>query len=145
VLRTATRDVRVIGKHERKLEAFADLGLETAWAGTATWTADVVIECSGSPAGFSTAARVVRPRGTIVLKTTCSEPVPMDTSRIVVNEVTVLGSRCGPFERAIDLLARHAVDVAPLIDDTLPLSEGVEALSRAQAPAARKILLDPRG
>ena len=144
VLRTATRDVRVIGKHASKLATFAEMGFETAWAGTETWKADIVVECSGSPTGFSVAARVVRPRGTIVLKTTCAEGVPMDTSRVVVNEITVLGSRCGPFERAIDLLARHAVDVAPIIDDTMPLSEGVEALARAQAPDARKILLDPR-
>jgi threonine dehydrogenase-like Zn-dependent dehydrogenase len=78
-----------------------------------------------------------------VLKTTCAEPLPLDTARVVVNEVTVLGSRCGPFDRAIDLLERGEVDVAPLIEATMPLSEGALALERAGAPGARKILLDP--
>jgi threonine dehydrogenase-like Zn-dependent dehydrogenase len=103
----------------------------------------VVVECSGSPSGLAAALEVVRPRGTIVLKTTCAQAVPLDTSRVVVNEVCVIGSRCGPFDRAIDLLARGAVVVEPLVDATMPLSRGEEALARAQAPGARKILLDP--
>jgi threonine dehydrogenase-like Zn-dependent dehydrogenase len=144
VLRTATPEVRVIGKHESKLAAFADLGFETAWAGTGAWTADVVVECSGSPSGFAVAAGIVRPRGTIVLKTTCAVPVPLDTSAIVVNEITVLGSRCGPFERALALLGEGAIEIAPFIEAILPLSRGVEAMERAAAPGARKILLDPR-
>ncbi len=143
VLRTATQNVLVLGKHPGKLGLFERLGIAVApgerWEGRA----DVVVECSGSPGGFETAARAVRPRGAIVLKTTCAEHVPLDTSRIVVDEVTVIGSRCGPFDRAIALLEEGAVDVAPFIEETIPLSRGVEALARASAPGARKILIDP--
>jgi threonine dehydrogenase-like Zn-dependent dehydrogenase len=143
VLRTATARVVVIGKHPAKLEAFRALGIETASAGAWEGRADVVVECTGSPTGLAAALSVVRPRGTIVLKTTCAEPVPMDTSQVVVNEVTLIGSRCGPFDCAIDLFSRGVVDVGPVIDATMPLSRGAEALVRAQAPGARKILIDP--
>lgn len=143
VLREATPRVTVLGKHDAKLEAFRALGIETAMSGAWQGRADVVVECSGSTSGLAAALAAVRPSGTIVLKTTCAEPVPLDTSQVVVNEVTVIGSRCGPFDRAIDLLARGAIDVGPLIDATMPLSRGAEALARAQAPGARKILLDP--
>jgi threonine dehydrogenase-like Zn-dependent dehydrogenase len=124
-------------------DLFERLGIAVALAERWEGRADVVVECSGAPGGFETAARAVRPRGTIVLKTTCAEDVPLDTSRVVVDEVTVIGSRCGPFESAIALLAEGAVDVAPFIEETLPLSRGVEAINRAQAPGSRKILLDP--
>ncbi len=143
VLRTVTREVRVVGKHAGKLRMFEKAGIPPILGEDEVGGADVVVECTGSPAGFDAAARVVRPRGTIVLKTTCAEPVPLDTSRVVVNEITVLGSRCGPFDRAIDLLERGDVDVAPLIEATMPLSAGALALKRAGAPGARKILLDP--
>jgi len=143
VLRTATPRVAVLGKHAAKMEAFRALGIETATAGAWKGRVDVAVDCSGSPTGLASAVSIVRPRGTIVLKTTCAEPAPMDTSQVVVNEVTVIGSRCGPFDAAIDLLARGAIIVEPLIDETLPLSRGVEALARAQAPGVRKILLDP--
>jgi threonine dehydrogenase-like Zn-dependent dehydrogenase len=143
VLRTATKDVRVLGKHREKLKMFEEVGIDGALFANRERRADLVIECSGSPSGFETAARVVRPRGAIVLKTTCAEPIPIDTSRVVVDEISVIGSRCGPFDRAIDLLERRIVNVAPLIQETLPLSSGVEAFARAEAPGARKILLDP--
>jgi len=145
VLRTATPRVSVLGKHEVKLEAFRALGFEAASSGGEAGRADVVVECSGSPSGLVAALAAVRPLGTIVLKTTCARPVTLDTSRVVVNEVTVIGSRCGPFDRAIELLSRAEVVVEPLIDETIPLSRGVEVLARAQAPGVRKILIDPAG
>lgn len=104
---------------------------------------DVVIECTGSPEGLPFAARLVRPRGTIVLKTTCAAPITLDLAPIVVNEVSIVGSRCGPFPEAIAALAQQRVDVAPLISATLPLAKGVEAFETAAKPETIKVLLKP--
>ncbi|HJT16068.1 MAG TPA: alcohol dehydrogenase catalytic domain-containing protein, partial [Thermoanaerobaculia bacterium] len=76
---------------------------------------DVVVECSGNPAGFETARRAVRPRGTIVMKSTYAGALTLNMSSIVVDEITIVGSRCGPFEKAIDALAKKRVQVADLI------------------------------
>ncbi|HLJ73024.1 MAG TPA: alcohol dehydrogenase catalytic domain-containing protein [Thermoanaerobaculia bacterium] len=102
---------------------------------------DVVIECSGNPAGFETARRAVRPRGTIVMKSTYAGALTVNMSSIVVDEITIVGSRCGPFDKAIDLLARRKVEVADLIDATYPLDRAIEAFEHAQRPGALKVLV----
>jgi len=102
---------------------------------------DVVVECTGSPEGLGTALGLVRPRGTVVMKTTCQAAAQVDLTPLVVNEVTVLGSRCGPFGEALSALARKQIDVAGLVTRQLPLAEGVSALELAARPDQIKVLL----
>ncbi len=105
---------------------------------------DVVVDCTGSPDGLKTALRLVRPRGTIVMKTTCAANAPVDLTPLVVNEVTLLGSRCGPFDEALGALARRDIDVGSLVTRRLPLSAAAEAFELAAQPDHIKILLKVR-
>lgn len=102
---------------------------------------DVVVDCTGSAQGLPFALRLVRPRGTVVMKTTCSAAATVDLTPLVVNEVTVLGSRCGPFGDALGALARKQIDVVSMISRRMPLSQGVEALRLAADPEHIKVLL----
>lgn len=104
---------------------------------------DLVVEATGSPSGMPRALELVRPRGTIVWKTTHHGPARFDAAPLVVNEVTVVGSRCGRFEPALDLLAAHRVDVGSLVSAEFPLSQAVRALSHAARRGVRKVLLRP--
>jgi alcohol dehydrogenase len=102
--------------------------------------ADVVVECTGSSVGINTAINLVRPRGTIALKTTCGIPADnIDTTKLVVDEIRIQGSRCGPFDKAIDLLQAGKISVAPLIEDIYPLQDVVQAIESAKQ--ASKILI----
>ncbi len=103
--------------------------------------ADVVVECTGSRDGLALASQLVRPRGTVVLKTTVADPVAPPVVPWVIDEVTVLGSRCGPFAPALRLLAAGLVDPRPLITGRFPLSQGVEALQAAAQSDQLKVLL----
>ena len=91
----------------------------------------VVVDCTGSDTGLPTAMGYVRPRGTIVLKTTVAGTQTLAWAPFVIDEVTLVGSRCGPFDRALTALERGEVDVRPLIQARLPLERGVEALELA--------------
>jgi threonine dehydrogenase-like Zn-dependent dehydrogenase len=102
---------------------------------------DVVVDCTGSPEGLPLALRLVRPRGTVVMKTTCCDPAPAVLSPLVVNEVTLLGSRCGPFSEALQALARREIDVAGLVTRQLPLADGLAGLQLAADPQHIKVLL----
>ncbi len=102
---------------------------------------DLVVDCTGSPDGLSIAMNLVRPRGTLVLKTTCHGDAPVDLTPLVVNEITLLGSRCGPIGEALAMLARKEIDVTSLITQRVPLSQGTEALDQAARPDQIKILL----
>jgi threonine dehydrogenase-like Zn-dependent dehydrogenase len=105
---------------------------------------DVVVDCSGTPQGFDLATQLVRPRGTIVLKSTYAGSEATNCAAIVINEIAVQGSRCGPFPDAIQALARKHIDVLSMISRTFDLSRGLEAFEAAQDPANIKILLKPR-
>ncbi len=102
---------------------------------------DVVVECTGAPAGLEVAMRLVRPRGTIVLKSTHAGQDGVNLSAAVVNEVTLLGSRCGPFGEAINALARKQIDVSGMVSRTYRIERGVEAFAAAQQPGVIKVLL----
>ncbi len=160
VLVTSAARVSVIGKHDKKLEIVRRRGIDTlllADAGAARRSFDVLVECTGSPAGFETARTLLRPRGTLVLKSTYA-PVreamadaPLTgminawqqaMTMLVVDEISVVGSRCGPFAAALRLLSDKRVDVQSLIHARFPLSLGVEAISRAQARGVLKVLID---
>ena len=103
-----------------------------------------MVEASGSPSGLELALTRVRPRGTVVLKSTYVGRYPLDPAALVVPEVSLVGCRCGPFPGALRLLRNGRVDPRPLIDCTLPLARGLEALARAQSPGVLKVLIDCR-
>jgi threonine dehydrogenase-like Zn-dependent dehydrogenase len=139
--------VAVIGKHRHKLAALEALGIPTRLLADAddTRSADIVVDCTGSATGLPTALQLVRPRGTVVLKTTVADEHRLSLAPVVVDEVTIVGSRCGPFDRALDALARALVNVQPLISYRFGLSDGIRALERARQPGVLKVLIDATG
>ena len=143
VLAGLSDHVLVVGKHRQKLSLLDGLGIEgrLLHERPADRTADLVVDCTGSESGLATALDLVRPRGTIVLKTTIARTQTLSLAPVVVDEVTVVGSRCGPFAAALDALAGGLIDVRPLISDRFDLSEGVRALERAAEPGVLKVLL----
>jgi threonine dehydrogenase-like Zn-dependent dehydrogenase len=104
---------------------------------------DIVVEASGSEAGFPIARRAVRARGTIVLKSTYHGRIQVDLSSIVVDEIHLVGSRCGPFPPALRLLENGQVDPLPMVEMEYPLSKGLEAFEYAARPGVLKVLLQP--
>jgi threonine dehydrogenase-like Zn-dependent dehydrogenase len=142
-------DLTLIGRTPAKLEIAARRGIRTLDTGDAgaldaltAHPADVVVEATGSPAGFDLARRLVRPAGTLVLKSTFAGALPaFDASSLVVDEVTLVGSRCGPFAPALALLRAGRVDVASLLHARYPLDEGVAALEHAGRKGVLKVLI----
>ena len=137
-----------IGKHPNKLEITARRGIATHQLSELTsehyqCAFDIVIEASGSANGFKLAQEIIRPRGTIVMKSTIHGDVPFDAARIIVNEITLIGSRCGRFQDALTLLEQKKVDVKSLISKVFPLSGGVEAMEYAQQNGILKVQLQP--
>jgi alcohol dehydrogenase len=102
-----------------------------------------VVDATGAPEGLSQAVRMVRPRGTVIMKSTLHGLVPVDTAPIVVNEITLVGSRCGRFGPALDLLRSGKIRVAGMISDRFPLSEGPRAFRQAAQQGVLKVLLSP--
>jgi threonine dehydrogenase-like Zn-dependent dehydrogenase len=147
VLAGLSDHVLVIGKHAQKLAVLEEMGIRTQLLSEIEpagdrW-ADIVVDCTGSASGLPTALSLVRPRGTIVLKTTIAGEHSQSLAPIVVDEVTIVGSRCGPFDRALDALEHGLVNVSPLLSDRFPLADGVRALERAQEPGVLKVLIAP--
>ena len=133
----------VVGRSPRPLALIAARGITTATAeATPTREADLVVECTGHPDGLELARRAVRPRGTIVLKSTYHGKTEVDLARFVVDEITLVGSRCGPFAPAIALLASGRVDPRPLVEARYPLADAIAAFDHAARPGALKILID---
>ena len=131
----------VAGHHREKLARLAELGLDTAEESSVRDKFDVVIDCSGSESGFRRAVELVRPRGKIILKSTAAAAAEINLAPIVVNEITVIGSRCGRFQPALDALAAGKIDPRPLIDGIFPLDEGLAGFEAAKNPLNFKILL----
>ena len=102
---------------------------------------DYVVDATGSAKGLQSAVQMVRPRGTIILKSTVHGMVSIDTAPIIVNEITLVGSRCGTFEPAIELLAAQKINVADMISGSFPLSEAPRAFERAATRGMMKVLL----
>jgi threonine dehydrogenase-like Zn-dependent dehydrogenase len=144
VLAGLSDHVLVVGKHAAKLALLGARGISTALLSPDldARMADVVVDCTGSDSGLPTALRLVRPRGTVVLKTTVAGVQTMAWAPFVIDEVTLVGSRCGPFDRALAALADGRVDVRSLVSGRFPLSEGERALDRAQTKGVLKVLLD---
>ena len=142
VLATTGARVTLVGKHPDKLGLVKKLGVRTVLL--SDWQikqADVVVEATGSTAGLEMALGAVHPRGTLVLKSTVAEKHALSLAPLVINEITVVDSRCGLFPPALDALAQKKVRAAAMIEKIYPLSEGVEAVAHASRPGARKILL----
>ena len=106
---------------------------------------DVAVECTGNTAGFDIARRALRPRGTLVMKSTYAGRLNVDAAALVVDEITLVGSRCGSFELALRFLADNTVDVEPLIAARYPLQQALEAFAFAQDPGVLKVLLTMPG
>jgi threonine dehydrogenase-like Zn-dependent dehydrogenase len=166
VLATTGCDLILIGKHADKLELAAKAGIKTLRVSTGSGSDllmpdmtdgtavrslpfpvpyrrlfDFVVEASGAPRGLQLAIDLVKPRGIIILKSTFQASVALDTSRIVVDEISIIGSRCGRFEKALQLLEERKVEVEDLIADEYKLSDGVDAMAAAGLPGTLKILL----
>jgi threonine dehydrogenase-like Zn-dependent dehydrogenase len=138
--------VTLIGKHSSKLDIARRQGIETillADLQNVRRDFDVVVEASGATSGFALALDLVRPRGAIVLKSTFHGATDFNAARVVVNEISVVGSRCGRFAPALDLLERNGVDVESLISEEYALEGAVRAMERAAAPGVLKVLLRP--
>lgn len=145
-LARACPDTTLIGRTAEKLAIAANAGVTTAHTHEldrlAAHPADVVVEVTGSEQGFAIARQLVRPMGTIVLKSTFGDFLPsFDISALVVDEITLVGSRCGPFAPAIQLLAQGKIDPRPMIHARFPLEEGVAALAHAETRGTLKVLL----
>jgi len=135
-------DLLAVGRHPAKLAILERRGIRTQLTGKDIEPeADVVVEATGSAEGFATACSLVRPRGTLVLKSTFHGDVALNLSMLVVDEVTLLGSRCGPFPAALRLLEQRLVEVEPLIHATYPLEQGLAAFEQAAAAGVLKVLL----
>jgi len=136
-------DLTVVGRHPEKLKPLAERGATVALEGEFEGVGfDVAVESTGSAAGFSLARHALRPRGTLVLKSTYAGDLTLDASSLVVDEITLVGSRCGPFAPALDLLAAGKVEVQDLIAARLPLERGLEAFERAATRGVLKVLLE---
>lgn len=137
--------LEVVARHENQLRLLLQRGITPlAPDGLEQSQADVVVEASGSADGFELALEAVRPRGTIVLKSTYHGKLSTNLTKVVVDEVIVIGSRCGPFPQALRLLQRpELVDPVPLIEARYPLSDGIAAFEHAARPGALKVLLVP--
>ncbi len=150
VLRTKLRDVVMYGKQKKKLALARLVGVKTKRVHGNTSDAKgvvknygLVVEATGSPSGLALAQHLTEPRGTLVLKSTFHGAALVETWPIVVKEITVVGSRCGPFSRAIALLRSGKVDPTPLITHTFPLAEASRAIQFAQKKGVMKVLLKP--
>jgi threonine dehydrogenase-like Zn-dependent dehydrogenase len=142
VLKLTGARVTVLGKHQEKLALVKKTGVRTILLDD--WKPrlfDIVVEASGSESGLELALSAVRPRGTLVLKSTIAANHNVSLAPLVINEVTVVGSRCGVFPPALEALEKRSVAVSPLIEKIYPLSEGVEAVAHAGRKGALKVLL----
>jgi threonine dehydrogenase-like Zn-dependent dehydrogenase len=136
-------DLLVVGRSGSKLALLAARGIATAGAETIPASSfDVAIECTGNHLGFGLAQRALRARGTLVMKSTYADRLTLDASAIVVHELTIIGSRCGPFPKALALLAEGKVDVLPLVQAHYPLERALDAFDHAQRPGTLKIVFD---
>jgi len=132
------------GRHPEKMARMSPFGLETVDAGAPHRRRfDLVVEATGSPAGLRRALDTVRPRGTIVLKSTYHGKVELELAGLVIDEVSVIGSRCGPFAPALEHLASDRAAIDGMITATFPLARAREAFARASEPDALKVLLVP--
>ena len=142
VLRLGGSFVTMLGRRAESLALPIRLGLDSRLIGeTEDESYDIVVEATGNEAGLAHSLRLLRPQGILILKSTFAGKANVDLSKIVVSEITVIGSRCGPFEPALRLLAEQKVEVESMIEGRYPLADGLAAFTHAARIGVRKILL----
>ncbi len=136
--------VQQFGKHREKLALARKIGIDTQTTDERMPEAafDWVVDATGSPDGLRMAAAMTRPRGTVILKSTVHGEVPVNTAPIIVNELTLVGSRCGRFEEALPLLDHHLIPVEEMIAGRFPLRDAPQAFARAAERGVLKVLLE---
>jgi threonine dehydrogenase-like Zn-dependent dehydrogenase len=144
VLARLSDHVLVVGKHPAKLAILTAMGIRTTLLSESLdeRAYDIVVDCTGSESGLPAALKLVRPRGTVVLKTTVAGQQTLAWAPFVIDEVTLVGSRCGPFDQALAALEQGHVQVQPLVADRFDLARGLDALARAQTKGILKVLID---
>ncbi len=145
VLKLFGCDVSVIGKHNSKLQRFANVGIKTFHRDEqpSQRTMSLVVDCTGSAQGIHTAMQWLKPRGIYVLKTTVGDPHGPNLAPIVIDEITVIGSRCGPFVPALQALKDDMIEVASLITARYPLADALHAFTAAASGQHSKVLFHP--
>ena len=145
VLKLSCPNVVCFGRHENKLSNLKKVGVITkiGISPTDEQSFDLVVEATGSSSGFGDTMKLVRPRGTVVLKSTIASRENLDLTPTIVNEITVIGSRCGLFKPAIDALATGIISIDDMVDSTFPLEKLSEAIKRAREPRSMKVFLKP--
>jgi len=142
VMSTTGCSLTVVGKHPEKLGLLEDLGIKTVPAGTFKQSPfDIVIEASGNPSAFALGLECVKPRGTFVLKSTYAGGFVFNPSAVVVNEITLMGSRCGRFEAAIKFLQMHKPGLETMISREFPIDDALEAFAYSARPDSLKVVL----
>ena len=146
VIALAGCDLLVVGKHEDKLDRLRSLNIDcrslSDYESNVEREADIVVDCTGSAQGLKSALGSVKPRGTIVLKTTVAAIPDYSLAAIVIDEITVVGSRCGPFDKALAALEQRKIDVSSLLSARFAIEDGVNAMHQAAMPGVMKVLLD---
>src|SRR5262249_59186715 len=147
VLQARGARVHLCGRRRHKVRIAEKKGVAGELRGSKLPKAayDYVVEATGSPEGLPQAIGMVRPLGTVILKSTTHGSASLDTAPVVVNEVTLVGSRCGPFRPALDMLAAGRVNVADMISDSYSLGQAPAAFERAQQRGVLKVLLCDNG
>lgn len=136
-------DLTVAGRRLEKLALLAGRGIRTMLSEEVDGGAfDVAVECTGDPEGFAFARRALRPRGTMIMKSTYAGLLTVDAASLVVDEITLVGSRCGPIAPAVRLLTEGKVETAPLVHARYPLRDYAAAFDEARRPEALKVLFD---
>ena len=135
-------DLTVVGNHRSKLLILGELGIRTELSSEfAGRDMDMVVECTGSESGMETAIKTVRPRGKIIIKTTIAGKGSIDLNSVVINELSLIGSRCGPFPDALNAIESGQVKLYPLISAEYSIEEGVRAFAHASERGALKVIL----
>jgi len=135
----------LVGKHPERLDLLPGRPPFFPPGGAPASSFDIAVDCSGSPGGFAEALRLLKPQGRLVLKTTVALREGADLNRIVIDEIRVIGSRCGPMDQAVAFLAEGRFKPSVLTTARFPLSKGLDAFSAAQNPGQIKVLLDTAG
>jgi threonine dehydrogenase-like Zn-dependent dehydrogenase len=145
VLMTSCSNITCFGRHENKIERLQKLGIKTkiGLESVDEYSFDLVVEATGSNSGFLDSMKLVKPKGTVILKSTIASKENLDLTPAVVNEITLVGSRCGPFRPAINALATDIISVDGLIDSKYPLEKFQEAINHAKESSTLKVVLRP--
>jgi threonine dehydrogenase-like Zn-dependent dehydrogenase len=145
VLKLTCPNITCFGKHKSKLESLINVGvkIKIGIEKSDEQSFDLVVEATGSNSGFADTMKLIKPRGTVILKSTIASRENLDLTPTVVNEITLIGSRCGLFKPAIDALATGMVSVDSMIDSTFPLEKFSEAIEHAKKPDTLKVFLKP--